>query len=134
MSAPRTGALPPPAPTLLGLGGSCLGYDDGDPYWNDIVFGAVTGLIALARVTGAYRASWLNWINVLVGVWIFASGFGLDDTGVAATNDIVVGTIVFVLAIAGAGGRSADTSSYSPPMAGDPLGGRESRPPPGIPR
>ena len=77
-----------------------LGYGGGDPYWNDIVFGAITGLIALARVAGAYRASWLSWINMLIGVWIFVSAFWLDATGAAKTNDIVLGAIVFVLAIA----------------------------------
>jgi hypothetical protein len=79
-----------------------LGYGGGDPYWNDIVFGAVTGLIALARFAGAYRASWLSWINALVGVWMFVSAFWLDDTSTAATNDIILGAIVFVLAIASA--------------------------------
>jgi SPW repeat len=79
-----------------------LGYGGGDPYWNDIVFGAITGLIALARVAGAYRASWLSWLNALIGVWIFVSAFWLDATSTAQTNDIVLGAIVFVLAIASA--------------------------------
>jgi SPW repeat len=79
-----------------------LGYGGGDPYWNDIVFGAITGLIALARVAGAYRASWLSWVNALIGVWIFVSAFWLDATNAAKTNDIVLGAVVFVLAIASA--------------------------------
>jgi hypothetical protein len=79
-----------------------LGYSGGDPYWNDIVFGATGGLIALARVAGAYRASWLSWLNALIGVWIFVSAFWLDATGTAKTNDIILGAIVFVLAIASA--------------------------------
>jgi hypothetical protein len=79
-----------------------LGYGGGDPYWNDIVFGAITGLIALARVAGAYRASWLSWLNALIGVWIFVSAFWLDATNAAKTNDIILGAIVFVLAIASA--------------------------------
>jgi SPW repeat len=79
-----------------------LGYSGGDPYWNDIVFGAITGLIALARVAGAYRAAWLSWINALIGVWIFVSAFWLDATSTAKTNDIILGAIVFVLAVASA--------------------------------
>ena len=79
-----------------------LGYSGGDPYWNDIVFGAITGLIALARVAGAYRAFWLSWINMLIGAWIFVSAFWLDATNTAQTNDIVLGAIVFVLALVSA--------------------------------
>jgi SPW repeat len=79
-----------------------LGYSGGDPYWNDIVFGAITGVPALARVAGALRAFWLSWINMLIGVWIFVSAFWLDATSAAQTNDIVLGAIVFVLAVASA--------------------------------
>jgi hypothetical protein len=79
-----------------------LGYSGGDPYWNDIVFGAITGLVALARVAGAYRASWLSWVNALIGVWIFVSASWLDATNAAKTNDIILGAIAFVLAIASA--------------------------------
>jgi hypothetical protein len=79
-----------------------LGYGGGDPYWNDIVFGAITAVIAFVRFAGAYRASWLSWVNALIGVWIFVSAFWLDNTGTAGINDIILGAIVFVLAIASA--------------------------------
>jgi SPW repeat len=88
-----------------------LGYGGGDPYWNDIVFGAITALIAAARFAGAYRASWLSWLNALIGAWIFVSAFWLDDTGTAATNDIILGAIVFVLAIASATATDEGTSA-----------------------
>ncbi len=79
-----------------------LGYDSGDPYWNDIVFGAIVALLALARTVGAYRASWMSWLNMLVGAWIFASAFWLDDTSTAKVNDIIVGAVIFVLGAASA--------------------------------
>jgi hypothetical protein len=79
-----------------------LGYSGGDPYWNDIVFGAITAAIAFARFAGAYRASWLSWTGALIGIWIFVSAFWLDNTGTAGINDIILGAIVFVLAIASA--------------------------------
>ena len=79
-----------------------LGYSGGDPYWNDIIFGAIVAVFALARMTGAYRESWLSWVNALIGAWIFASAFWLDDTGQAAGNDIILGAIVFVLGIVAA--------------------------------
>jgi SPW repeat len=79
-----------------------LGYSDGDPYWNDIVFGAIVAVLALARASGAYRASWMSWLNMLIGAWIFISAFWLDNTSNAATNDIILGAIVFILGLFGA--------------------------------
>jgi hypothetical protein len=79
-----------------------LGYGNGDPYWNDIVFGAIVAVLALVRISGAYRASELGWINALIGVWLFVSAFWLDNTGRAGGNDIILGIIVFLLAIASA--------------------------------
>ncbi|HEY7075746.1 MAG TPA: SPW repeat protein [Solirubrobacteraceae bacterium] len=83
-----------------------LGYGNGDPYWNDIVFGAIVALIALIRISGAYRAEWLSWINALIGVWIFVSAFWLDSTMTAGWNDIILGVIVFILALISAGATS----------------------------
>lgn len=77
-----------------------LGYGNGDPYWNDIVSGAIVAVFAFARVAGAHRASWLSYLNMLIGAWIFASAFWLDSTGRAAWNDVILGVIVFVLALA----------------------------------
>jgi hypothetical protein len=79
-----------------------LGYGSGDPYWNDIVFGAIVAVLALVRISGAYRASELSWINALIGVWLFVSAFWLDSTGRAGGNDIILGIIVFLLGIASA--------------------------------
>jgi hypothetical protein len=50
-----------------------LDYSGGDPYRNDIVFGAIVAVIALVRVAGAYKASWLSYLNGLIGVWLLAS-------------------------------------------------------------
>jgi hypothetical protein len=76
-----------------------LGYGDGDPYWNDIVFGAIVAVLGLARVSGAYRAAWLSWINAAIGAWIFISAWWLDDTSTAAWNDVIAGAVIFVLAL-----------------------------------
>lgn len=79
-----------------------LGYHGSDPIWNDVVFGAIVAVLALVRVSGAYRASALSWINALIGVWLFISAFWLDKSSTAATNDIILGIIVFVLGLASA--------------------------------
>jgi hypothetical protein len=77
-----------------------LPYGAGDPVWNDVVFGAATAGIALGRVTGAYRAGWLSWLNALIGAWIFAAAFWLDATVAAATNHVIVGSLVVLFALA----------------------------------
>jgi len=74
-----------------------LGYQNGDPIWNDVVFGAIVAVLAFARTTFAKRASELSWINALIGVWLFVSAFWLDSSGTAGTNDIILGCVVFVL-------------------------------------
>jgi len=79
-----------------------LGYSNGDPYWNDIVFGAIVAVLAFVRLAGAYRAPELSWINAAIGVWVFVSAFWLDATSTAAWNDVILGAIVFVLAVIGA--------------------------------
>jgi hypothetical protein len=76
-----------------------LSYGDGDPIWNDVVFGAVTALIAVARASGAYRAAWLSLVNAAVGIWIFLSAFWLDETTTAGWNDVITGAVIAILAI-----------------------------------
>jgi hypothetical protein len=76
-----------------------LGYRDADPYWNDIVFGAVIAALGLIRATGAFRESWLSYLNALAGAWVFVSAFWLDDSGQAIWNDLIVGVIVVVLSL-----------------------------------
>jgi hypothetical protein len=79
-----------------------LGYGDGDPTWNDIIFGAVTIVLSAIRITMPRITSWAGWLMALVGAWVFASAFWLDDTATASWNDIILGIIVFILGVASA--------------------------------
>lgn len=79
-----------------------LGYSNGNPYWNDILFGAIVVVLGLVRASGAYRESGLSYLNALVGVWVFASAFWLDTVGSAPVNDVILGIVVFVLALVSA--------------------------------
>ncbi len=92
-----------------------LGYSDSDPYWNDIVFGAIVVVLGLARLSGAYRAAWLSWINALIGAWIFISAWWLDATSTAAWNDVIAGAVIFVLAILSA--SASDEGAAETPTA-----------------
>lgn len=76
-----------------------LGYGHGDPSWNDVWAGAAIALLALARVAGAHRQSWMSRLNALIGCWLFAAAFWLDSSNTAGANDIVLGLVVFVLAV-----------------------------------
>ncbi len=118
---PPSSSVPPPPPppdvrreisTLSGLNVVAgiwliiapwvLGYHYLDPKWNDVVFGAIIAILALVRAAGAYRAQWMSWINALIGVWLFVAAFTIDYSGVASGNDIVLGIVVFFLAIGSA--------------------------------
>jgi hypothetical protein len=92
-----------------------LGYGSGDPYWNDIVFGAIVVVLAGARALGAYRQAWMSWLNMLIGAWIFISAFWLDATSRASWNDIILGAIIFVL-----GAVSASATAERPVRRTDP--------------
>ena len=51
---------------------------------------------------GSFRATGLSVINALVGVWLFIAAFTIDASGAAQANDIILGVIVFVLALGSA--------------------------------
>ena len=88
-----------------------LDYSGGDPYWNDIVFGGIVAVLALVRVAGAAGASWLSYLNGLIGAWLFISAFWLDDTSQAAWNDVIVGAVIFIFALVSA--TASDSRSPS---------------------
>jgi hypothetical protein len=79
-----------------------LGYTSADPKWNDVVFGAVVAILAATRAGGGFRATGLSMLVALVGVWLFIAAFTIDASGAARANDIVLGVIVFVLALGSA--------------------------------
>jgi hypothetical protein len=79
-----------------------LNYGGADPVWNDVIFGIVVAAVALVRMSGGARARFASWLNAAVGVWLFISAFVIASSSAAMTNNIVLGVIVFVLAIAAA--------------------------------
>lgn len=104
-----------------------LGYSSRDPRWNDVVFGAIVGIVALIRISGAYREEWLSWLNALIAVWIFIAAFTIDHTATASWNDIILGVLVFILALASA---DATAQMFSRNRSVPP--GRRSAPPAGV--
>src|ERR687886_113997 len=75
----------------------------------------IVSLIAFVRAFGAHREAWLSLINMLIGGWVFASGFLLAETSQARWNSWVFGAAVVVLALisAAASERGADLAPES---------------------
>lgn len=72
-------------------------------YANDLFFGAIIVALAGARFLGAYRAAWLSWVNAVVGIWLIVAPFVLNyTTSNARYNDIIIGVLVTIFAIASA--------------------------------
>lgn len=78
-----------------------LTYASATPRGNDIILGIAIGVIAAMRVFGAYRAAWLSWLNVLLGLWLLIAPFGLGYTHLSHPmwNDIIVGVLVIIFAL-----------------------------------
>jgi SPW repeat len=115
----RSERLPPPPPpgrrgaisaSALNLLLGCwliaapwaLHYKPSTPRWNDVLFGAVVAVIALARMFGAYRLGWLSLLNAAIGAWLVVSAVAIDAPGPALVNDLVCGALIAVYSLTSA--------------------------------
>ena len=76
-----------------------LAYDDGQPRWSDIAFGALIAVLAFIRATKGSGRPLLSYLNVLLGTWVFAAAFWAYDIPRAAWNDLIIGAAVAILAV-----------------------------------
>ena len=80
-----------------------------------MVFGTTVGILALTGAAGAYR---MEWLSSLIAVWLVVAAFTIDDTTAASWNDIILGLIIFVLAVAIAGSHRPRTRPWrGPPVS-----------------
>jgi len=81
--------------------------------WNSWIVGAVIVILAATRMSNP-SVTWMSWINCLLGIWTFASPwiYGYTGNNGRFINSLVVGVIVFVLAILSA----STTPRTVPPM------------------
>ena len=98
-----------------------LDYVAGDSRLNPMIAGALVAFFALIRVMGAYRAEWLSWINVVIGGWMFASGFWLAESPAASWNAWLLGFAVAMLALLSIDATEEGRMEESA-VGGDPLG------------
>jgi hypothetical protein len=99
-----------------------LDYVSGDSRLNPIVCGAVIAFIALIRVA-LWRAEWLAFINTLIGIWLFGSGFWLAESPSATWNAWLLGVAVILLALLSIDATEEGRMEGSP-AAGKPLSPR----------
>lgn len=76
-----------------------LGYRAEGAFWNGLLTGALITVVALLRVSRGVRDTWLSWINLALGVWVFAHGLILASATAASVNEMVTGVLVVMLAI-----------------------------------
>ena len=71
-------------------------------YTNNVILGIAIAVLAAIRVGGAYRAAWLSWINLVLGLWVIVSPWVLQfpaSQTQAFWNNVIIGAIVAILAI-----------------------------------
>lgn len=69
--------------------------------WNSWAVGVVMGVLSLVAL--AQLAEWEDWINLVLGVWLFLSPwfFGYTNMRSIAWNSYIVGALVGIIAIWG---------------------------------
>ena len=71
----------------------------GPAAWNSYIFGIV--LVVMAGFALADRRIWEEWVNVVVGAWLFISPFivGFYGDNAATWNHMILGVLVVIDAI-----------------------------------
>jgi hypothetical protein len=56
-------------------------------------------VLAATRALGAYRESWMSYLNLFLGAWLFAAAFWLDSSAAAEWNDLASGAAIMALGL-----------------------------------
>lgn len=85
------------SPFILGFSGATIAL------WNAIVIGVALFILGIwaAQTTNPSTRSALDWVNVVLGLWLIASPFILGFSGLAFAmwNSIIVGLVVAILGL-----------------------------------
>ncbi|HZS85348.1 MAG TPA: SPW repeat protein [Stellaceae bacterium] len=75
------------------------GVMTGNAAWDAWVLGVIIGLVAISAI--AQLAPWQEWVNLVLGVWVFIAPWILSFSGLrnAAWDHWIVGFLVFIFAI-----------------------------------
>ena len=95
-----------------------LAYRNSDS-WNNWIVGAVIVILALIRLGNPLEARGVSVVNMLLGIWTFASPWIYGYTGYTGRfiNSLCVGVVVFAFGVVGSslGRRTAMTSGPNEP-------------------
>jgi heme/copper-type cytochrome/quinol oxidase subunit 3 len=75
-----------------------LAFSTGLATYNAVIAGLIIGLVAIGAIVAF--AQWEEWVNLIVGAWVFISPFvlGFADSTAAMWTHVVIGLVVAVLA------------------------------------
>jgi SPW repeat-containing protein len=67
--------------------------------WNAWILGIIVFLVAVSAISRLQ--AWQEWINLLLGIWVFIAPWALGFTGLAgaAWDHWIVGALFFILAV-----------------------------------
>jgi hypothetical protein len=93
--------------------------------WNAWIIGVIIFLVAIAAV--ARLQVWQEWVNLVLGIWLFISPWVLGFSGLAgaAWNHWIVGALVAILAAWELQAARSASTSAAPGYAGDKPGRRD---------
>ena len=74
-----------------------LGIHTPKGIWNNIVIGAMVGILAIIRWR-MHQPGW-SWLNLILGIWLVISPFVLFLSGAAMWNNVILGIIVAAFAL-----------------------------------
>ena len=80
-------------------GGVATTASAGAAAWNAWIFGVIVFLVALSAL--GRMNSWQEWVNLLIGIWLFIAPWVLGFTGLpgASWDHWIVGALIFIFAV-----------------------------------
>jgi xanthine/uracil permease len=68
------------------------------PSWDAWIVGIIVGVLSIAALTQVQ--DWEEWINLLLGAWLFISPWvlGFSDNHMISSNAWIVGVLIFLVA------------------------------------
>jgi hypothetical protein len=74
-----------------------LAFHSSKAIWNNVVAGAVAGILALIRWS-MHQPGW-SWLNLMLGTWLVISPFVFFLSGAAMWNNVILGIIIAAFAL-----------------------------------
>jgi hypothetical protein len=125
-----SGGAPAPTAGTPGAGPGIAGpaaTTGGDAAWNAWVLGVIVFLVALSAI--GRMEFWQEWINLLLGAWIFVAPWALGFAGRlpnASWDHWIVGALIFLISLSNLSSVRRSPTSVDMAHAGD-------KPPPSEP-